>query len=110
MKIFLVRHGAHSELGKVLSGRSQISLDAEGERQISRLAEQLADKGIARIETSPRPRTRRTPDIIARRRAGAVEVADALAERSVARRVGKECVWTCRARYNTNHSRKEVSY
>src|SRR3546814_4922971 len=80
MKIFLVRHGAHSELGKVLSGRSQISLDAEGERQISRLAEQLADKGIARIETSPRPRTRRTADIIARRLGVEVEVADALDE------------------------------
>lgn len=61
-------------------GRSQISLDAEGERQISRLAEQLADKGIARIETSPRPRTRRTADIIARRLGVEVEVADALDE------------------------------
>src|SRR3546814_15399269 len=80
---------SHSELGKVLSGRIQISLDAEGERQISRLAEQLADKGIARIETSPRPRTRRTADIIARRLRVEVEVADALDEIDLGEWTGK---------------------
>lgn len=61
----LVRHGAHDELGRILSGRaSDVGLNDAGRREVDALARRLAGRGIARLETSPRRRTRQTAEIL----------------------------------------------
>lgn len=61
----LVRHGAHDELGRVLSGRaSDIALNDAGRREVEALARSLAGRGVAQLEASPRLRTRQTADIL----------------------------------------------
>lgn len=61
----LVRHGAHDELGRVLSGRaSDIGLNTPGEAEAEALGRALVPRAIAAIETSPRLRTRQTAAIL----------------------------------------------
>ncbi len=61
----LVRHGAHDDLGRILSGRtSDIPLNAAGRDQVAALARRLAGRGIAQVDTSPRRRTAQTAAII----------------------------------------------
>lgn len=65
MLIGLVRHGSHDELGRVLSGRSSdIALNEAGRAEAAALAARLAPRGIVRIDTSPRLRTRQTAAIL----------------------------------------------
>ena len=78
--VLLVRHGTHAEVGRVLSGRSDIALDARGRREAEALALALDGTAIASLHTSPRARARETIAPIAARRALPVTVAPALDE------------------------------
>jgi len=79
-QVLLVRHGTHAEVGKVLSGRSEIGLDARGRREADALGRALDGRPIATLHTSPRLRARETIAPIAARRALPVTVAPALDE------------------------------
>ena len=63
--ILLIRHGNHPEVGRVLSGRSEIALDAKGVAQAEALAAMLGDMPLAAIHSSPRRRCRDTAAPIA---------------------------------------------
>lgn len=77
----LVRHGAHDELGRILSGRaSDIGLNGPGRREAEALARALAGRGVARLESSPRLRTRQTAEILGAALGLAVTIAPALDE------------------------------
>lgn len=55
--IFLIRHAAHVELGKVLSGRrSDVALSSEGLDQAAIVADLLGTLTIAAVYSSPRER------------------------------------------------------
>jgi len=79
-QIFLVRHGLHSEIGQVLSGRSEIALSQEGERQALALAAMMADVPIASLHSSPRRRALATIAPLAAQRRLAVRQSAALDE------------------------------
>lgn len=66
--LHLVRHAHHAEVGRVLSGRSGIGLDAEGLKQADSLVAALAGATISRIYSSPRPRALQTAAPIAEAR------------------------------------------
>lgn len=77
----LVRHGAHDELGRVLSGRSSdIAINAAGQAEAAALAARLQGRGIVRIDTSPRLRTRQTAAILGEALGIAPAAADGLDE------------------------------
>jgi ribonuclease H / adenosylcobalamin/alpha-ribazole phosphatase len=78
--IHLVRHGSHAEVGRVLSGRSEIGLSDLGHAQADLLSAHLAAGGIASIHSSPRRRARETAAPIASRTGLPVVVAEALDE------------------------------
>lgn len=78
--ILLVRHGSHDELGRVLSGRSEIALNSVGKAQAERLAARLRHEAIAKIFTSPRRRARETASIVANGCAVTPVAVDALDE------------------------------
>lgn len=78
--ILLIRHGNHPEVGRVLSGRSEIALDAVGEAQAEALAAMLGDTPLAAIHASPRRRCRETAARIAARTGLEVATAAALDE------------------------------
>ena len=84
MVVFLVRHASHDELGRVLSGRSDIAINAAGRAEAGRLAKHLAGRlagtTIGAIHTSPRQRARETAAIIADAHGQSVENADELDE------------------------------
>ncbi|HWV11939.1 MAG TPA: histidine phosphatase family protein [Sphingobium sp.] len=62
----LVRHGAHDELGRVLSGRAgTIALNEEGSRQAEALSRWAGQENISAVYASPRARTLETASIIA---------------------------------------------
>lgn len=63
--ILLARHGHHQEVGRVLSGRSDISLDRQGQAEAAALARLVAARRVTRIVTSPRARTRETAAVVA---------------------------------------------
>ncbi len=63
--VLLARHAHHAEVGRVLSGRSEIGLDAAGIEQAARLAARLAAVPIAGVVSSPRPRAIETAKIVA---------------------------------------------
>ncbi len=80
-RVGLVRHGAHDEIGRVLSGRaSDIPLNEDGRREAERLARSLGESGAGRVETSPRLRTRQTAEILGAALGLAVESVAALDE------------------------------
>jgi probable phosphoglycerate mutase len=79
-RVILVRHGTHGEVGLVLSGRSEIPLDARGRREVESLAVALDGTPIASLHSSPRARTRETAAAIAERRAMPLVVTPALDE------------------------------
>ena len=78
--VLLARHGHHDELGVVLSGRSEIALNAAGIAAAERLARRLADVPLAAIRSSPRRRCRETAAIVAAERDVPVMVDDAFDE------------------------------
>jgi broad specificity phosphatase PhoE len=79
--VHLVRHAAHGDLGKRLTGRAPgIPLTLEGLAQATRVARRLGGRDIAAIHSSPSRRARETATAIARLVGIGVEVAPALAE------------------------------
>lgn len=78
--VLLARHGHHQEVGRVLSGRSDISLDRQGRAEAAALARLVASRGVTRIVSSPRARTRETAAVAAAALALPVEIAAGLDE------------------------------
>jgi broad specificity phosphatase PhoE len=79
-RVLLIRHGTHDEVGRVLSGRSEIALNDEGASQAERLSAWLAGEPIAALHTSPRRRAVETAAPLAARLALKPVVAPALDE------------------------------
>jgi broad specificity phosphatase PhoE len=78
--IFLARHASHDEVGKVLSGRSDIPINAAGHAEAARLADRLSKVPVAAIHSSPRRRARETAETVAMRHGLGVQAAPALDE------------------------------
>lgn len=78
--VHLVRHGTHAEVGRVLSGRSEIDLNAEGAMQADAVGALLEGVPVATIHSSPRRRAWRTAAPLAAARGLEVRLADALDE------------------------------
>lgn len=78
--VLLARHGSHDEVGAVLSGRSEIALNAAGRAEAERLADRLASAPLRAIHASPRRRTRETAEIVAACHGLPVTLVDALDE------------------------------
>lgn len=79
--ILLVRHAAHAQLGRVLSGRAgEVPLSAAGEAQATRLARQLGGEGVEALHTSPVRRARETAGALAAALCVQAEVAPPLDE------------------------------
>ena len=76
--ILLLRHGEHDEVGRVLSGRSEIALNAAGCAQAHAAAAALSHAPLVAIHSSPRRRCRQTAEPIATRLP--IEIAPALDE------------------------------
>jgi len=65
--VFLVRHGAHDRLNRVLCGRmAGVALNAEGHRQAERVAARLAREPISALYVSPLLRAEETAAPIAK--------------------------------------------
>jgi len=80
-KVFLVRHGAHAELGRVLTGRRDgIPLTPEGRAQAEAVAGRLAGEQIRAVHASPRERAVETASIIAGRLGAEVQIVPELDE------------------------------
>jgi broad specificity phosphatase PhoE len=58
--VILVRHGTHSEVGGVLSGRSEIDLNEVGRAEADALVDTMEGVDIASMHASPRTRARQT--------------------------------------------------
>ncbi|MFD1611612.1 histidine phosphatase family protein [Sphingomonas tabacisoli] len=78
--VHLIRHGSHQEVGKVLSGRSEIALDETGRTDADNVVELLADLPIVSLHSSPRRRAWETSLPLARSRGLDVRRANALDE------------------------------
>lgn len=78
--LLLARHGSHDEVGRVLSGRSAIGLNAAGRAEAAALADRLARRPLSAIHSSPRPRALETAAIVAARHGLPIRVEDALDE------------------------------
>lgn len=66
--IFLVRHGAHDRLDRILCGRmAGVSLSETGRDQARRVADRLAQSPIAAIYASPMERARETAEPLSNR-------------------------------------------
>lgn len=79
-KVLLVRHANHAEVGRVLSGRSEIELSAQGGAEAESLAEVLEGVAVASLHCSPRRRARETIAPLATRRGLPVTITPALDE------------------------------
>ena len=79
--ILLVRHAAHVELGRILSGRRRdVALSSEGLEQAEIVADLLGVEPLAAIYSSPRERAYYTARAIADQHEMKVEISDALDE------------------------------
>lgn len=79
--ILLVRHAAHTDLGRVLSGRAgDVPLSASGADQAHRLADRLAREPLDRLQSSPVARAQDTATAIGTGRRLPVEQVAALDE------------------------------
>ncbi len=89
-RVTLVRHGAHAEIGRVLSGRSEIGLSAQGLAEAAALAGALDGVVLASLHASPRRRARQTIAPLAARRGSVVRIAPALDEVDFGNFAGRE--------------------
>ena len=81
MTVYLIRHAANDLIGKAIAGWQQgVHLNAEGQRQASRLADQLKGSGIGRIVSSPLERARETAAPLAGQLGLEIEIAEAIGE------------------------------
>jgi probable phosphoglycerate mutase len=79
--LYLVRHAAHDRVHDTLCGRMPgVTLGDAGRRQAVRVAERLADEGIAAVHSSPLERARETAQPIAQKFKIPVQVSDTLNE------------------------------
>jgi len=79
--IFLIRHAAHVELGRILSGRRRdVALSGEGLEQAEIVADLLGVEPIAAVYSSPRERAYYTARAVAEAHELAVDVVDDLDE------------------------------
>jgi probable phosphoglycerate mutase len=78
--VHLIRHGTHAVIGKILSGRSEIALDARGRAEAETLATHLTRRPIASLHSSPRRRALETAAPIMARTGLDIRIADALDE------------------------------
>jgi broad specificity phosphatase PhoE len=78
---FLVRHGTHPVLGKVLAGRmANIHLDDTGKEQARRLAERLARERLTAVKSGALERARETAAPIAAHSGVPLDIEQALNE------------------------------
>lgn len=86
----LIRHAAHDQLGKSLTGRMEgVQLSEHGRRQAETLALRLSQERLDAIRTSPRARARKTAEAISEGRGIAVEAAEELDEIDFGRWTGQ---------------------
>ena len=79
--LFLIRHGHNDSVGKKLAGRlPDVHLNAEGQAQAQKLAEELANLDIKAVVASPLERAQETAEPIARSHDLAVETLPDLLE------------------------------
>jgi probable phosphoglycerate mutase len=79
--LLLIRHAAHVELGRILSGRRRdVALSAEGLEQAEIVADLLAVEPIAAVYSSPRERAYYTARQIAEAHELKVQISDGLDE------------------------------
>jgi broad specificity phosphatase PhoE len=89
--VFLIRHGSHDLLGKVLTGRTTpIRLNARGVAEAELAAERLRTKGVSLVQSGPLERTRQTAEIIASRCGCAMSTCEAVTEIDFGAWSGKE--------------------
>jgi broad specificity phosphatase PhoE len=80
-RILLIRHAAHVELGRTLSGRRRdVSLSREGLEQAEIVADLLGVEPVAAVYSSPRERAWYTARAIAEQHEQKPEIADGLDE------------------------------
>ena len=79
--LYLLRHAAHADVGRRLTGRAPgVPLAPEGERQARALGRHLAREHLSEIQTSPRERARATAEAVSQATGAPVTVAEALDE------------------------------
>lgn len=79
--ILLIRHAAHVELGRILSGRRRdVALSADGLQQAQIVADLIGVEPLAAVYSSPRERAYYTARKIAEPHELKVEIADGLDE------------------------------
>jgi ribonuclease H / adenosylcobalamin/alpha-ribazole phosphatase len=78
--VHLVRHGTHAEVGRVLSGRSEIALDVRGRDEVRALTDALREMPVRSLHSSPRRRARETIAPLAAQLGVEVQIAPALDE------------------------------
>ncbi|WP_131114060.1 histidine phosphatase family protein [Lichenihabitans psoromatis] len=80
-RVYLVRHGVHDLVGKVLAGRmDDVPLNEAGRQQASALAAFFADRHIGRLASSPMLRCQQTGAPIATTIGRSIETIEALNE------------------------------
>ncbi len=90
-RLYLVRHGTHALVGKVLAGRMPgVSLSPEGQAQAERLAAHFAAESIGAVLSSPLERCQETAAPIAARQGCPVAVEPALTELHCGRWTGQD--------------------
>lgn len=79
--ILLIRHAAHVELGRILSGRRRdVALSSEGLEQVEIVSDLLSVEPLAAVYSSPRERAYYTARAIAEAHDLKVQIVDALDE------------------------------
>lgn len=79
--VFLVRHGSHDRLDRVLCGRMEgVGLGEAGRAEAKRAAERLAREPVAAVYASPLQRVQETADAIGKRLGLPVQTEPALQE------------------------------
>ena len=81
MQLYLLRHAAHADVGRRLTGRAPgAPLTPEGARQAAALGRRLAPARLTEVQTSPRERARATAEAVAQASGAPLTVTDALDE------------------------------
>jgi broad specificity phosphatase PhoE len=80
MEVILVRHASHDEIGRVLSGRSEIALSAQGTAEANALARVLDSRAVSTLHASPRRRAVETAAAIGAGRGLVARISPALDE------------------------------
>lgn len=81
MRVYLVRHGSHGDVGVTLTGRGpEGGLTPGGRAEAQGAAEVLARRGVTALHASPRRRTQETAALIAERCGATVHSTQALDE------------------------------